>query len=107
MVHQFQAIDGDVMKAYFSGNIPGKCIATHNKQVSLSDSEEGEDAMTQEPGKKSPKKPEIDPQTIEQEIRCRAYELYGQRGREEGHDLDDWLRAEEEIVQTKARSIAA
>jgi len=63
--------------------------------------------MTQERGKKSPKKLEIDPQTVEQVIRCRAYEFYEQRGREEGHDLDDWLRAEEEIAQTKARSIAA
>src|ERR1035441_402026 len=29
-------------------------------------------------------------------IRQRAYELYEKRGREHGHDLDDWLKAEEE-----------
>jgi len=27
-------------------------------------------------------------------IRSYAYSLYEQRGREHGHDLDDWLRAE-------------
>ncbi len=27
-------------------------------------------------------------------IRQRAHELYEARGREEGHDLDDWLQAE-------------
>lgn len=31
------------------------------------------------------------------EIRARAYELYRDRGEEHGHDVDDWLRAEEEI----------
>jgi len=63
--------------------------------------------MKQDPGNKPPKKTEIDPHTVEEEIRCRAYELYEQRGREDGHDFEDWLRAEEEIVHTKARSIAA
>ena len=32
-----------------------------------------------------------DPQ---EEIRRRAYELYEQRGRDDGHELDDWLQAE-------------
>jgi hypothetical protein len=27
-----------------------------------------------------------------------AYSLYEQRGREHGHDLDDWLRAESEVL---------
>ena len=31
-------------------------------------------------------------------IRSRAYSIYEQRGREHGHDLDDWLIAEAEIV---------
>ena len=34
-------------------------------------------------------------------IRTRAYELYEQRGCEEGHDLDDWLQAEAEICGKK------
>ena len=29
--------------------------------------------------------------------RMRAYELFEQRGRENGHDLDDWLQAENEL----------
>ena len=31
------------------------------------------------------------------EIAHRAYELYLSRGREDGGDLDDWLRAEREL----------
>jgi len=39
------------------------------------------------------------------EIRRRAYELYEQRGRADGHCREDWARAEAEIVG--ARSTAA
>jgi hypothetical protein len=45
-----------------------------------------------------------------QEIRVRAYELFEQRGRESGHDLDDWLQAEAEIVRparSQIRGVAA
>ena len=31
-------------------------------------------------------------------VRRRAYELFEQRGRQNGSDLDDWFRAEEELV---------
>jgi hypothetical protein len=44
---------------------------------------------------------------LEEDIRHRAYELYVQRGRKDGHDLDDWLRAEEEIKWTRIRRAAA
>jgi hypothetical protein len=57
--------------------------------------------------KKPPMKIEINPQEVENEIRCRAFEIYEERGQEDGHDLDDWLRAEDEIIRNKARSIAA
>ena len=43
---------------------------------------------------------------FEEQIRERAYQLYEQRGREDGHDLDDWLRAESE-VGGKTRAAAA
>jgi len=41
---------------------------------------------------------------IEQQIQQRAYELYGQRGRTDGHDLDDWFQAEREIKGTQAKA---
>ena len=41
------------------------------------------------------------------QIRLRAYELYEKRRREDGHALDDWLRAEEEIREKKVRTSAA
>jgi hypothetical protein len=33
------------------------------------------------------------------QIAARAYELYLQRGREDGHDVEDWLNAEKELRQ--------
>lgn len=35
---------------------------------------------------------------LHEKIRQRAYEIYEKRGREHGHDLDDWLKAEAELV---------
>jgi Protein of unknown function (DUF2934) len=34
-------------------------------------------------------------------IRTRAYEFYEGRGYEDGHELEDWLRAEGEIIGKK------
>ncbi|TMJ71995.1 MAG: DUF2934 domain-containing protein [Alphaproteobacteria bacterium] len=34
---------------------------------------------------------------IQDEIARRAYEIFEQRGRLHGHDLDDWLQAEREL----------
>ena len=36
--------------------------------------------------------------TREQEIRIRAYEIYLQRGRQPGSELEDWLQAELELT---------
>jgi hypothetical protein len=36
---------------------------------------------------------------LQKRIQRRAYDLYEQRGREDGWDLDDWLRAESELAQ--------
>ena len=42
---------------------------------------------------------------LEEAIRARAYELYVERGRVDGQDQDDWVRAEREILaQTGKRS---
>jgi hypothetical protein len=40
------------------------------------------------------------------DIARRAYELYEARGREHGHDLDDWLQAERDCRSTVRVSIA-
>ena len=42
-----------------------------------------------------------DPIQLEEEIRLRAYELYEARGRQDGHELHDWLQAEAEILGSK------
>ena len=43
----------------------------------------------------------------DQLIRTRAYELYLERAMEDGHDLEDWLRAEEELASGNKSSAAA
>ena len=42
-----------------------------------------------------------------EKIRQRAFELYEARGREEGHDIDDWLQAEAEIEASRTRTAKA
>jgi hypothetical protein len=65
--------------------------------------------MNANPPKKSPTSVTSEPQDLELEdqIRQRAYELYEARGGEDGHELEDWFRAEEEITKKKTRTIAA
>jgi hypothetical protein len=38
---------------------------------------------------------------LQDQIRARAFQLYEQRGRDDGHDLDDWLQAEAELSQVQ------
>jgi hypothetical protein len=44
---------------------------------------------------------------LQEAIRTRAYELYEQRGRAEGHDVEDWLQAETEIRARQSQGKAA
>ena len=48
-----------------------------------------------------------EPQELEDQVRERAYELYEERGREDGHDEEDWLRAKEEMTIKKFRTTTA
>ena len=38
----------------------------------------------------------------EEQIARRAYELYRERGGEDGYDLEDWLRAERELREGRS-----
>ncbi len=40
----------------------------------------------------------------EEYIRLRAYQIYEQRGRQDGHDVEDWLEAEAEIFGRKTKA---
>jgi hypothetical protein len=42
---------------------------------------------------------------LEEQIRCRAYELYERREREDGHEVEDWLQAEAEIAREKTKPL--
>jgi hypothetical protein len=39
----------------------------------------------------------------DEDIAKRAYELYESRGRQNGHDVEDWLRAEQEVEEEQKR----
>jgi Protein of unknown function (DUF2934) len=53
----------------------------------------------------SPRHLAIMPDTVPSQdmIRVRAYELYESRGRENGQDEQDWLRAEQKILKAAGR----
>jgi hypothetical protein len=60
---------------------------------------------------KTPKPPHLrplqSPEELQEQVSRRAYELYEARGREDGHDLDDWLRAESDVARQQSKSKAA
>lgn len=45
-------------------------------------------------------------EAVAEQIRCRAYELYEERGREGGYEVEDWLRAEGEVTGRAQRAAA-
>lgn len=55
--------------------------------------------MATSPTRNAPQAIRQETRKLEEQIRQRAYELYEARGREDGHELDDWLRAKEEITR--------
>jgi hypothetical protein len=60
--------------------------------------------MNENPPRKSPATATNEPRELEDQIRVRAFELYEGRGREDGHALEDWFRAKEEITIKKFRA---
>ena len=65
--------------------------------------------MNENPPKKKPATVTGEPQDLELErqIRERAYELYEERGRQDGHAEEDWFGAKEELTQKKFRTATA
>jgi hypothetical protein len=63
--------------------------------------------MNTNPPKKSPATSINEPQELDPQIRLRAYELYEERGRQDGHELEDWFRAKEELAIKKFRTANA
>ena len=41
----------------------------------------------------------------EEQIRTRAREIFVQNGSQPGHDLENWLRAERELMQSSGRPV--
>lgn len=51
-----------------------------------------------------PRRSGRDERRADAEIAQRAYALYEARGYEDGHDVDDWLRAEREVRRARESS---
>lgn len=45
------------------------------------------------------------PNEVEALINFRAYQLYSARGCEPGHDLEDWLLAEKEVMRQRIHTL--
>jgi Protein of unknown function (DUF2934) len=58
------------------------------------------------PSVESPTAAAIGSGVTENDIARRAFELYCDRGREDGHDVDDWLTAERELRDVSSSSAA-
>ena len=43
--------------------------------------------------------------SIREEIELRAYQIYIERGRAHGEDVEDWLRAERELVEKYTKPV--
>jgi len=63
--------------------------------------------MIAEIAKKQPASEPVELTNHQAEIRVRAYELYVERGMDNGHDLEDWLRAEKELLLGRPQPKAA
>jgi hypothetical protein len=64
--------------------------------------------MPKDPTKKPPANVATESHpNIEKEIHRLAYEFYEQGSREDGHDLDDWLRAEARIIGIAVKTATA
>ena len=50
------------------------------------------------------KNPREIPHPTREEIELRAYQIYVERGGAQGHDLDDWLQAERELIEKYAKT---
>lgn len=46
---------------------------------------------------KKPQEAHLNMREIEEKIRAKAQELYEKRGRQDGHDIEDWVQAEKII----------
>jgi Protein of unknown function (DUF2934) len=47
------------------------------------------------------------PSNLTDQIRARAYQLFEDRGKQDGYDIEDWLSAEAELRESNTRKAAA
>jgi len=60
------------------------------------------DERTATASDRAPKAPPRQASVTSNDVARRAYDLYLARGREHGHDVDDWMQAERELRASSA-----
>jgi len=63
-------------------------------------------AASANPATAGDKQTEVSLVDLAEQVRRRAYEPFERRGKEIGHDLEDWLQAESELVPQRAKAAA-
>jgi hypothetical protein len=63
-------------------------------------------AVTMAADRASTLRPHQSAPLTDSDVARRAYDLYLARGREHGHDVDDWLRAERELREGPSSTTA-
>jgi hypothetical protein len=74
--------------------MPRSTRRTTDNVISMSSMEPGDGEIVQS-------------QVAESDIARRAFEIYCERGRQDGHDVDDWLQAERELRADSSVTTAA
>jgi hypothetical protein len=67
----------------------------------------GDRSKAVEPGTETEEQGRLSVSTREEKIRRRAFEIYVERGREPGYDVEDWLQAERELTTDKSKAASA
>lgn len=80
--------------AYAVGRSPPKTTMAPKKSPKTS---QGEQPRPTRQKKATRGQPPQDASTFQERIAKRAFELYEQRGQQDGHALEDWLQAEREL----------
>ncbi len=75
-----------------------QCEGAGNKLLMNSHNDNSDTRKAAENPASSPDSAEIPRPTVE-EIRVRAYEIYVERGRIDGQELDHWFQAERELTE--------
>jgi hypothetical protein len=89
----YQINNSVAIDSRFSGGVESPAMIGGGQMTAVSNKTDGTTLLVTTPYEDSTDD-QISKQAREETIRLRAYDLYLNRGGEDGSDVDDWLRAE-------------